>query len=93
MTIHFCFRLVDVGLTPGDTFCVLPANPLPGHPISMDSSNLIGSRLATLRGLHSKGITKLQIPSKKVQLEAIAKGNIDDQKILDSSDVIDSESQ
>ena len=75
-------RLADIGMKPGDTFCVMPANPLPGHPLSMDSSNLIGSRLSTLRNLHNRGITKLQIPTKKQQQEEVAKGNFEEQKQL-----------
>ena len=55
----------------------------------MDSSNLIGSRLSTLRNLQSKGITKLRIPPKKVQLEEMAKGNFEEQKLIEASDVVD----
>ena len=71
----------------------MPTNPLPGHPINMDSSNLIGSRLSTLKNLHNKGITKLQIPPKKVQLSEMAKGNIEEHRIIEASDVIDGETQ
>ena len=71
----------------------MPANPIPGHPISVGGSNLIGSRLSTLKSLHKKGITKLQIPSKKSQMSEMASGNIEELKILEAADVVDGETQ
>ena len=59
----------------------------------MGGSNLIGSRLSTLKSLHKKGITKLQIPSKKAQLSELASGNVEELKILEAADVVDGETQ
>ena len=62
----------------------MPTNPLPGHPLSAQGSNLIGSRLAAMRNLHAKGITKIQMPSKKEQVAEMAKGNLEELKTIDT---------